>query len=132
MKKISKGVLPVLGLMMIMLTTTVATAQSNSKDFIISVNKAGQNITLKCVRGCTWTDLELNQTNKSAQRVDQYGVVAANAAPQAVGKNLTDFQFTVAIDNNEFVLNGLKGTSWKTLRFKESEMINKDGVLPKD
>ncbi|WAC00820.1 hypothetical protein N7U66_11065 [Lacinutrix neustonica] len=132
MKRISKLVLPVLGLMMLMLTTTVASAQSNSNDFIISVNKAGQNIKLNCVRGCAWTDLEFNQTNKSAQSVDQYGIVGANAASNAVDKNLTDFQFTVAIDNKEFVLNGLKGTSWKTLRFKDSEMINKDGVLPKD
>ncbi|WP_044400609.1 hypothetical protein [Lacinutrix sp. Hel_I_90] len=134
MKKISNLVLPVLGLIMIMLTTTVASAQSNSDDFVISISKAGQNIKLKCVTGCAWTDLEFNATtyNKSVQSVDEYGMVSANAAPKAVDKNLTDFQFTVAIDNKEFVLNGLKGTSWKTLRFKESEMFNKDGILPKD
>lgn len=137
MKNSSKLAFPILGLMMIMLTTTVASAQSksNPKDFVISVKKDGQNIKLKCIEGCDWTDLEFATTSKSAQSVDQYGIVTANGTLQKTDKTLADFEFAIeGRDDKGFVLNGIKGTAWDTLSFtnQDLEMINNEGILPKD
>jgi hypothetical protein len=137
MKNSSKLAFPILGLIMIMLTTTVASAQSksNKKDFVISVKKEGQNIKLKCVEGCDWTDLEFATTSKSAQSVDQYGIVSTNTTTKKTDKTLADFEFAIGVRNEKgFVLNGIKGTSWDTLSFtnQDAEMINNEGILPKD
>ncbi|WP_299884741.1 hypothetical protein [uncultured Lacinutrix sp.] len=130
MKNISKSFLSVLCLAIALLTTTLTSAQSKSKekDFVISIKKDAQNMTLRCIRGCAWTNLEFDLN--SVKTVDQYGTVSADSKSQNQDPKLASFQFSIDFVNGKFVLKGLKGTAWNTLNF-ESEIINKDGVLPK-
>jgi len=129
--KHSKSLLTALTLVLTLLFSINTTAQSNEKDFTIIVEKTDDGVKMKCIKGCAWTDLAFSIHGKNAQSVDQFGMFSASSKRQTPDPKFVDFEFSVVRENNTFVLNGLKGTSWKTLNLKPTNatFFNKNGLL---
>lgn len=132
--KHSKSLLTSLAIVLTVLFSIHATAQSKhtKKDFYIAVEKTDTGVTMKCLKGCAWTDLSFSVNGKKAQSVDQHGMFSDASQRQTPDAKFLDFEFSITRENDTYILKGLKGTSWQALSFKTtngSQFFNSKGLL---
>jgi hypothetical protein len=85
-------------------------------NFKIVVQKDGNQVRMKCKKGCAWKELEFAVKKNRSQRIDQYGVNSPNK------ESNSKFEFIVTNKNKKLSLISTKGTAWRALEFS----INKD------
>ncbi len=89
----------------------------NKKDlteFNVTFENTDAGLNLKCTEGCAWTTLSLKSDgNTAGYKVDGYGIVDENSN----AAKLPTFGFMVKKSENQVMLIGMNGTSWKDLKF---------------
>ena len=96
-------------------------------EFKIQLEKKGNKINLKCLKGCEWKTLNFTLNKNSPQIVNKYGLNASNT------QNSDDSFYLVLIqDKGIFDLKSFKNTKWKGLSGSSKEnmklLINEIGV----
>jgi beta-lactamase regulating signal transducer with metallopeptidase domain len=96
-------------------------------EFKIQLEKKGNKINLKCLKGCEWKTLNLTLNKNLPQIVNKYGLNASSA------QNSDDsFYFVLIQDKGIFDLKSFKNTKWKGLSGSSKEnmklLINEIGV----
>ncbi|GAB5565486.1 MAG: hypothetical protein Wins2KO_25490 [Winogradskyella sp.] len=82
----------------------------NLNQFLVSVERNGKTIELKCEKGCKWGHLTLEPSTKP-YIINDFGFSEGSTIDS------DRFAFTISTENNEIVLEGLKGTAWIDLAF---------------
>ena len=82
----------------------------NLNQFLVSVERNGNTIELKCEKGCQWGHLTLEPSTKP-YIINDFGFSEGSTIDS------DRFAFTISTENNEIVLEGLKGTAWIDLAF---------------
>ncbi len=94
-------------------TTSKNIKSSEVEPFTIVVERTNDEMKLTCTNGCSWKDLKFNiKENQNAQAIDENGMTTLLESSKASG-----FLFTIETTQKEISLKGLKGTSWKELKF---------------
>jgi hypothetical protein len=111
---INRSLICILTVLIISCRTTSKNIKSSKVEpFTIVVERTNNEMKLTCTNGCSWKELKFNTIgNSNAQAIDENGMTALNESPKASG-----FLFTIETTQKEVSLKGLKGTSWKELRF---------------
>jgi bla regulator protein BlaR1 len=85
-------------------------------EFKIRLEKKGNKINLKCLKGCEWKTLNLTLNRNLPQIVNKYGLNASNT------QNSDDsFYFVLIQDKGIFDLKSFKNTKWKGLSGSSKE-----------
>jgi bla regulator protein BlaR1 len=85
-------------------------------EFKIQLEKKGNKINLKCLKGCEWKTLNLTLNKNLPQIVNKYGLNASSA------QNSDDsFYFVLIQDKGIFDLKSFKNTKWKGLSGSSKE-----------
>ncbi len=86
------------------------TSIEDPNQFLVTVERNGNTIELKCDNGCKWGHLTLEPSNKP-YIINDYGFSEGNTIDS------DRFAFAISTENNQIVLEGLKGTAWIDLAF---------------
>lgn len=93
--------------------------------FLITAEKKGNTIELKCEDGCNWSNITID--NKKAYVINDYGFSQGNTV------DTDKFAFTIEHNESGVLLNGLKGTAWIDLNFSlgqnKKQFINQLGMM---
>lgn len=95
-------------------------------NFKIVVEKNGNQVRMKCKKGCAWKELEFSLKKNRSKMVDKFGVTSSNK------KSNAEFSFLITNKAKKLSLRSLKGTAWKGLEFSidkdQKRQINQFGV----
>ncbi|MFC0603095.1 M56 family metallopeptidase [Winogradskyella pulchriflava] len=98
---------------------------TESSEFLVTVEKNGNTLELKCESGCRWSHLILEPSSET-YIINDFGF--------SKGKTLESdkFAFSIRPNENGVNLNGLKGTAWVNLAFSlpknKNQAINQLGM----
>jgi hypothetical protein len=94
-------------------TTYKKIKNSEVEPFTIVVERTNNEMKLTCTNGCSWKELKFNAKGlQNVIAIDENGMTDVLESSKASG-----FFFTIETTQKEISLKGLKGTSWKQLKF---------------
>lgn len=102
------------------------TEKSELGNFLVTVEKNGNTLELRCEEGCRWSHLVL-EPNAEPYIINDFGF--------SKGKTLDidKFAFSIAPNNNGVALSGIKGTAWVDLAFSlrknKRQAVNPLGMI---
>ena len=85
--------------------------------FSILVESTGDGIKLICKEGCAWKELTLLINDGDKIIIDEYGMATEEISKPKKERKWPNFQFIVRNNKYEIGFEGLRGTSWKRLKF---------------
>ncbi len=97
-------------------------AQTDKQDldqFEITIRTTKDKIILKSNNGSAWTKLKFPKTDH-AQLIDEQGMTKLEGVKnisRKSDKELSDFLFSIKLENDKVILKGLQGTAWKELSY---------------
>ena len=97
-------------------------AQTDKQDldqFEIKIRTTKDKIILKCNNGSSWTKLKFPKPDH-AQLIDEHGMTKLESVKnitQKSDKELSDYMFSIKLENDKVILKGLQGTAWKELTY---------------
>lgn len=113
------------GLFICLFASTTAFAQigtvEQKKGFNINILEDGTDIKLKCLVGCAWETLTFKVPRRGQMMtIDQLGRIGERSTANNPDE-LAEFKIGLAKVRGEFILTGLEGVNWETLKFKLEE-----------
>lgn len=98
------------------------------KPFQIIIENTDNGITLYSKAESTWTKLSFKTNDDQPQAINQFGMAKLNKPDDR-----SSYLFTISKNNNQIILKGIKGTSWKELKFylskNNKQTVDQSGVF---
>ena len=92
-------------------------AAEDITEFLIEIKVDGNQVEMKCKKGCAWKELSFNvASGKKSQAIDEYGMVSTPEAAVKEDPKLSNFLITVKITDEGLCLRGREGTEWMNLK----------------
>jgi hypothetical protein len=129
------------GLLFIFLTvlligaSSFSTKNSDVKEFKIEFESYKGGLKANGLKGTAFGEIFFALRNYDQMPLDEFGTTIVYVKASSTDDNLADFEFTIRKVNDEYILVGKKGTTWRKLSFAFSEnnkaIVDQNGVTVK-